>query len=285
MTTKKNLNVIRRKESSGPMTYIFLIGFSLLVFFPMAWMLVTSFKTIEESFSVPPRWLPETISFQAYADIWSKYPFFFYLRNSAIVVFFSTLISLSVSCLAGFAASRSTSRMKKPFLTFLLVLQMFPAIMLLIPYYKMLAALHFIDTLQGLILPNIAFTMPFCTWMMMGYFNTIPRELEQAAMIDGCTRLQYFIRVILPLSLPGISATSIYSFIQVWNEYMFSLTLQTSEKMKTLTVGVGQMAGEYRTMWNEMMAAGLLASLPLIIAFMFFQKYFISTLTAGAVKG
>jgi ABC-type glycerol-3-phosphate transport system permease component len=285
METKHMRKRLKRRKYTGLLTYAFLIAFSIFILFPVAWMFVTSFKTVEDTFSVPPRWLPTKISVQAYIDIWVKYPMSYYFRNSVIVVIFSTIISVSVSCLAGYAASRSTSRLKKPFLTFLLVLQMFPAIMLLIPYYKMLAALKFIDTLQGLILPNIAFTMPFCTWMMMGYFNTIPRELEQAAMIDGCTRSQYFTRVILPLSLPGISATVIYSFINVWNEYMFSLTLQTSEKMKTLTVGVGQMAGEYRTMWNEMMAADILASLPLIIAFMFFQKYFISTLTAGAVKG
>ena len=168
---------------------------------------------------------------------------------------------------------------------FLLTLQMFPGIMLLIPYYVLLVNLRMINTLQGLVLPNIAFSMPFCTWMMMGYFNTIPRELEQAAMIDGCSRSQYFIRVILPIATPGISATAIYASILAWNEYMFALTLQTDERMKTLTVGIAQMIGEYRVMWNDLMAGGLLASLPLIIAFLFFQKQFISTLTAGAVKG
>ena len=175
--------------------------------------------------------------------------------------------------------------MKKPFMTFLLVLQMFPAVMLLVPYYKMLTAYRLVDTLPGLILPNIAFTMPFCTWMMMGYFNTIPSELEQAAMIDGCNKYQSFFRVICPLTMPGVAATAIYSFIQVWNEYMFSQTLMKTETSKTLTVGIAQMVGEYRTLWNDMMAASVLTSLPLIIVFIFMQKYFISTLTAGAVKG
>ena len=149
----------------------------------------------------------------------------------------------------------------------------------------MLTSLHLVDTLTGLILANIAFTMPFCTWMMNGYFKTIPQELEQAAMIDGCSKFQGFRRVILPLVMPGLAATAIYSFIQVWNEYMFSQTLIMTETRKTLTVGIAQMAGEYRTLWNDMMAASFLTCLPLVIAFIFLQKYFISTLTAGAVKG
>lgn len=282
---KTKLAGVQRVENAGIGTYFTLIVFSLFILFPLAWMFVTSFKTLEDTFSVPPRWLPNPVSFQAYTDIWTKYPLGTYFRNSIIVVVFSTLVSITVSCLSGYAASRTRSRLKKPFMTFLLMLQMFPAVMLLVPYYKMLTNFKVVNTLQGLILPNIAFTMPFCTWMMMGYFNTIPRELEQAAMIDGCSKLQSFSRVLIPLALPGIAATCIYSFIQVWNEYMFSLTLQTTEDMKTLTVGIGQMVGEYRTLWNEMMAASILASLPLISIFIFFQKYFISTLTAGAVKG
>jgi len=169
-------------------------------------------------------------------------------------------------------------------MTFLLVLQMFPAVVLLVPYYKMLTAYRLVNTLPGLILPNIAFTMPFCTWMMMGYYNTISPELEQAALIDGCNRYQSYFRIISPLVLPGVAATAIYSFIQVWNEYMFSQTLMKTETSKTLTVGIAQMVGEYRTLWNDMMAASILASLPMIIAFIFLQKYFISTLTAGAIK-
>jgi len=272
-------------KKNGPIPFLLLLFFALLIFFPIAWMIVTSIKTVEDTFSVPPRWLPTKVTFDSYKMIWVNYPLIYYLKNSVIVTFFSTLIAISMSCMSGYAASRSTSRFKKPFMIFLLVLQMFPAIMLLIPYYQMLVTLRTINTLRGLVLPNIAFTLPFTTWMMMGYFNTIPRELEQAALIDGCNRFQSFYKVILPLATPGMAATCIYSSIQAWNEYMFALTLQTDEKMKTLTVGIAQMVGEYRVMWNEMMAAGLLASLPMIIAFLLFQRQFISTLTAGAVKG
>ena len=275
----------KKMNQAGIVSYLILIFFSLLVLYPLLWMVLTSLKTLEETFLVPPVWFPENPSLQAYSDIFVKYPLADYFRNSVIVTAATTAVSVVVSCLAGYAASRSRSKLKKPFMTFLLVLQMFPAVMLLVPYYKMLTAYKLVDTLPGLILPNIAFTMPFCTWMMMGYFNTIPAELEQAAMIDGCNKYQSFLRVICPLTMPGVAATAIYSFIQVWNEYMFSQTLMKTETSKALTVGIAQMVGEYRTWWNDMMAASVLTSLPLIIVFIFMQKYFISTLTAGAVKG
>lgn len=274
-------------KRNGPnfFTYLILILASLLVLYPLTWMVMTSLKTLEETFTIPPAWLPEHATFRNYVDIWGKYPMSYFFRNSLIVATVTTLVSVSVSCLSGYAASRSRSRYKSSFMTFLLVLQMFPAVMLLVPYYKMLTVYGLVNTLPGLILPNIAFTMPFCTWMMMGYFNTIPSELEQAATIDGCNKYQSFVKVILPLVLPGTAATAIYSFIQVWNEYMFSQTLMKTETSKTLTVGIAQMVGEYRTLWNDMMSASVLTSLPLIIAFIFLQKHFISTLTAGAVKG
>lgn len=275
----------KKKKQVGIVSYGILVLFSLLVLYPLLWMVLTSLKSLEETFLVPPVWFPKQPSLQAYSDIFVNYPLAAYFRNSILVTGITTVVSVVVSCLAGYAASRSRSRWKKPFMTFLLVLQMFPAVMLLVPYYKMLTAYGLVDTIPGLILPNIAFTMPFCTWMMMGYFNTIPSELEQAAQIDGCNKYQSFLRVICPLTLPGVAATAIYSFIQVWNEYMFSQTLMKTETAKTLTVGIAQMVGEYRTLWNEMMAASVLTSLPLIVVFLFMQKYFISTLTAGAVKG
>ena len=274
----------RRQGQAGFSTYLLLILFSLAVLYPLVWMAATSLKTLEETFTIPPRWLPETLNLNTYRDIWHKYPMGYFFRNSLIVVCVTTVVSIGVSCLSGYAASRSRSYFRKSFMTFLLVLQMFPAVVLLVPYYKMLTAYRLVNTLPGLILPNIAFTMPFCTWMMMGYYNTISPELEQAALIDGCNRYQSYFRIISPLVLPGVAATAIYSFIQVWNEYMFSQTLMKTETSKTLTVGIAQMVGEYRTLWNDMMAASILASLPMIIAFIFLQKYFISTLTAGAIK-
>lgn len=165
------------------------------------------------------------------------------------------------------------------------VTQMFPAVMLFVPYYKLLTIYGLANTRAGIIIVHIASVIPFCSWMMYGFFNGIPRELDEAARIDGCGHLRTFLQVVAPLTLPGLISTTIYAFIQSWNEYMFSLLCITKESMKTLPVAIGQMAGYDKIMWNDLMAASLLSSLPVVILFLFLQKYFINSMMAGAVKG
>jgi multiple sugar transport system permease protein len=274
----------RRKTLHYTTAYTILTIFSLAVVIPVLWMLSTSVKNDQEIFTVPPRWIPEQITFDSFSRIWTDYPFTHYFFNSFLVVSSATLISLAFSCLAGYGASRFHFKGKGVFLTFLLVTQMFPSIMLLIPFYKIIQSLGLVNTYIGLIFTYISFTIPFCSWMMMGYFQSIPKELDEAAAIDGCSRFRIFWQIIFPLSLPGVAATAIYSFIVGWNEYMFALVLTQSETMKTVPVGIGQMIGQYKIMWNDMMAASLVATIPLLIIFLFFQKYLISSLTAGSVK-
>jgi multiple sugar transport system permease protein len=274
----------RRKTLQFTAAYSVLIVISLIVIIPVLWMLSTSFKSDQEIFTVPPRWIPDQMSFDSFSRIWTDYPFAHYFLNSFVVVSLATFISLIFSCLAGYGASRFNFKGKGAFLTFLLVTQMFPSIMLLIPFYKIIQALGLVNTYLGLILTYISFTIPFCSWMMMGYFQSIPKELDEAAAIDGCGRFRIFWQIIFPLSLPGVAATAIYSFIVGWNEYMFALVLTQSEEMKTVPVGIGQLIGQYKIQWNDMMAASLVATVPLLIFFLFFQKYLISSLTAGSVK-
>ncbi|NOU94943.1 ABC transporter permease subunit [Paenibacillus sp. LMG 31456] len=264
--------------------YLIMVVASLIVLVPTLWMVSTAFKPNDEVMVTPPQWIPDAPTWESFIRIWNDYPFATYFANSVYIVLAATIISLVFSAMAGYGASRFRFRGKSAFLTFLLVTQMFPSIMLLIPFYKVLKTLGLIDTHMGLILVYISFTIPFCTWMMMGFFQGIPKELDEAATIDGCGRIRTFVQIILPLSLPGIAATAIYSFLQGWNEYMFALILTTSEEMKTLPVGIGQLNGFYKIVWNDMMAASFVSSLPLVILFLFLQKYFISSLTAGAVK-
>jgi multiple sugar transport system permease protein len=263
-------------------TILLLVGLAVLT--PVLWMLSTSLKNDTEIFTIPPRWIPMDVTVIAFQRIWTDYPFARYFFNSFFVVSVSTLISLAFSCLAGYGASRFHFRGKGMFLTFLLVTQMFPSIMLLIPFYKIIQTLGLINTHTALIMTYISFTIPFCSWMMMGYFQSIPKELDEAAAIDGSGRFRTFSQIVLPLALPGVAATAIYSFITGWNEYMFALVLTQSETMKTVPVGIGQLIGQYKVMWNDMMAASLVAIIPLIIIFLFFQRFLISSLTAGAVK-
>ncbi|TBL75733.1 carbohydrate ABC transporter permease [Paenibacillus thalictri] len=266
------------------LVYAILAVACLFILIPVLWMISTSIKAETDIFAIPPRWLPEKVTFDAFSRIWTNYPFGTYFVNSLLSVSLATVLSLFFSTLAGFGASRFQFKGKGAFLTFLLVTQMFPSIMLLIPFYKIMQMLGLLDSLAGLVLTYISFTIPFCSWMMMGYFNTISKEIDQAAMIDGCSRLRLFWQILLPLTLPGVAATAIYSFIAGWNEYIFALVLITTETNKTLPIGIGQLIGQYKIVWNDLMAASLAASVPLTILFLFMQKYFISSLTAGAVK-
>ena len=169
-------------------------------------------------------------------------------------------------------------------MSFLLATQLFPSIMLLIPYYKIFKTLNLIDSLYGLIVAYVSFTIPFCTWMMRGYFNGISRDLDQAASIDGANRFRVFRSVILPLAWPGIAATAIYAFIAGWNEYLFALVFINTTEKKTVSLGIGQLIGEYRVLWNELMAAAFFALVPMVIIFIFFNRYLVDGLAAGAVK-
>ena len=273
-----------KKLLAGIGTYITLGLFAVVVLLPILWMLSTSFKIESETIIIPPRWIPETFTIEAYQRLWEEYPFLTYFKNSIIIVLGSVIVSVAFACLAGYGVTRFKFKGKKGFTTFLLVTQMFPSIMLLIPYYKVLDTYGLNDSLLGMTLVYISFTIPFCTWMMIGFFKTIPTSLDEAAIIDGCSRWKVFLKVILPLTRPGIASSAIYAFITVWNEYMFAQTLLISPELKTLPLGIAELNGFYKILWNDMMAASVIASIPLVILFVFMQKYFVSGLTAGAVK-
>lgn len=260
-----------------------LIG-SIFVLVPVLWMVSTSLKTEPETFAIPPRWIPETVTLDSYRAMWVDYPFLYYFRNSIIVTLAAVAISVSISCLTGYGVTRFRFKGKESFLGFVLLTQMFPSVMLLVPYYKVLNTYGLNNTLIGLGVVYISFTVPFCSWMMVGYFKTVPLELDEAAIIDGCSRWQAFTRITLPIVIPGVSSSAIYAFVTCWNEYMFANLLMADEKLKTVSVGIAELNGYYKIMWNDLMASSVVASIPLVIGFIFLQKYFIGGLTAGAVK-
>jgi ABC-type glycerol-3-phosphate transport system permease component len=268
----------------NPAFYVILTVAALFVLVPVLWMVSTSLKPQTELFSTPPRLWPSTPDFTAFIRVFTDYPFLDYFRNSIVVVVASTVVSLAFSTLSGYGVSRFNFRGKASFLTFLLISQMFPSIMLLIPYYKIMQTFGLVNTQVALVITYVSFTIPFCSWMMYGYFKSIPKEMDEAAAIDGASRFGIFARVVLPLTLPGVVATALYSFVTGWNEYMFALTLTSSEDMKTVPVGIGQLIGQYKIQWNDLMASSLYAIIPLIIFFIFLQRYLISGLTAGGVK-
>lgn len=274
----------RSHRNIGTMT-ILLIA-SLFVLIPIIYMVSTSLKSINEILTVKHATLfPQAIALEGYENIWTKYPFLTYLKNSAVTVLISTAAAVLLSTLAGYGFSRFRFLGKNTLLMFILVTQMFPSVMLYVPYYKLLSMYKLTSTLAGLTLVYIASVIPFCSWMMYGFFNSISRELDEAAMIDGCGRLRTFWQIVMPLTLPGLISTTIYAFIQGWNEYMFAMLFTNSDALKTLPVAIGQMSQSYSVYWNDLMAASVISSLPLLILFLFLQRYFISNMTGGAVKG
>lgn len=280
----EHMGMRRKKIMAGAAMYALLGLLASLVLIPVLWMVSTAFKSYGETIAKPPRWIPQQISFEAFGRLWSEYPFGTYFKNSFVIVLFSMAVSVFASCLAGYGLTRFKFRGRNRLMTFILVTQMFPSVMLLVPFYSIIGKMHLLDTHLGLILVYISFTVPFCTWTMLGFFRALPLDLDEAARIDGCNSWQCFSRIILPLTLPGIASTSIYAFITSWNEYMFAFILTSRPEMKTLSVGIAEMNGFQQIRWNDMMAASLMASLPLILLFICLQKYFVSGLTSGAVK-
>lgn len=278
----KSLRKAKLLDSIG--TYLLLGLGAIIVLIPILWMVSTSIKLESETISIPPRWIPENPTLASYGRLWSEYPFAQYFKNSIIISFFAVLLSVLFSCLTGYGITRFRFRGKESFMSFILMTQMFPSIMLLIPYYKVLDLYGLKNSYLGMIFVYISFTIPFCSWMMVGFFKTIPLELDEAAIIDGCSRWKAFYKIILPMTLPGVSSCAIYAFITAWNEYLFAQVLIISPDLKTVPVGIAELNGFYKILWNDMMAASVIASIPLVIMFIFLQKYFISGLTAGAVK-
>jgi len=161
---------------------------------------------------------------------------------------------------------------------------MIPIILLALPYFLILTSLNLYDSLLGLIIAYTSFTLPFCSLTMIGFFNSIPRELDEAALMDGCSHFTAFLRVVLPLSIPGLIATGMFAFVYAWNEYLMALVLTSSEETRMLTIFIGSKIGQYNTVWNELMATAVVASIPLIVVYTFLQRYFQKGITAGALK-
>ena len=219
-----------------------------------------------------------------FANIWKEYPIATYIKNSIIAVGGSTIFGVICAALCGYGLSRYEFRGKALLLSFLLVTQMFPAVMKIIPYYKILVSLHLNNTRTGLLVVYASFGIPFCTWMMYGYFRSIPTGLDEAARVDGSSAFYTFYKIILPIALPGLVATVIYAFLQNWNEYMFASVLMSADEKKTITYAISTIADAYKIQWNYLMCAAMISSVPTLAVFTVMQKYLIAGMTAGAVK-
>lgn len=257
----------------------------IFILFPYFWMFLTSIKSPNELYTSPIRYLPSVPTFEGYKLLIRTTEFPRYLLNSLIVAFGTILIAGVAAISAAYAFSRFEFRMKSKIFSFFLVSQMFPAILLVLSLFFIMKSLGVLNTPIALIIAHSTFALPFTAWILTGFFNTIPKELDEAATIDGANRWQTFRRVLLPLSLPGVIAAMTYVFIFSWNEFIYALTFTSDAGARTLPVGLHSFMGEYIIRWDLLTAGGVLTGLPIVFFFMLVQRYLVQGLTAGAVKG
>tara|TARA_B100000749_G_C18427881_1_gene466593 strand:+ start:295 stop:1128 length:834 start_codon:yes stop_codon:yes gene_type:complete len=252
--------------------------------FPVLWMLFSSLKSNTEIFSLPPELFPKEFTLKAYHSIFSSPMKVRFFLNSYLVATVVTLLTLFVAILAGYSFSRHSFKLKKPLNLFIISTQTVPPISLLIPYFGIVVAFRMYDTYFALIFTYMVFTLPYAILLMTGYFNTLPKELDEAVIIDGGSSFTALWRVLVPVSIPGIVATGVYTFLLSWNEFLFALTLTKSTEMRTVPIGIQLLMGQHSYEWNEMMAMSILGSFPILIMYMLAQRYFLEGLTAGSVK-
>jgi ABC-type glycerol-3-phosphate transport system permease component len=259
-------------------------GLLLALAFPTIWIFLTSIRPEQEVFSDTFRLISSTITFESYRTLLATTTFATYIRNSLVVSLITTLVAVSISLLAAYSFSRRRFRFRGVLLITVVFSQLFPYVILITPIYVIFYHLRLVNTSLGLIIAYVATTVPFCVYMLLGYLDSVPRELDEAAIIDGCSTLGVIWSVVLPVAWPGAAATAIYSFAQAWNEYLIALTLVTRNELKTIPVGLASFFGEYTTRWDLVMTASVLATVPTLVIFLILQRQLVSGLAAGAVK-
>jgi multiple sugar transport system permease protein len=257
----------------------------LLVLFPFDWMTITSFKSEDQMRSLVSMFWPSPVVLENYYQLLTRTDFTVWFRNSAVVAVSSTLLATAIGTIGAYALARLRFMGRAFMSSAVLITYLVPPSILFIPLYAQIRMLGLSDSLAGLIAAYPSFTVPFVTWLLMGYFESIPVELEEAAMIDGATRFGAFRRVILPLAAPGLLAAGLYAFTQAWNEFLYALVFITDVKQRTLPVGLSSFITGDVYGWGYLMAGAVLTTLPVIAVYIYLQKYMVEGLTAGGVKG
>jgi multiple sugar transport system permease protein len=287
--------VIRRGNLLSPLSRAVLLALYLLfTLTPILWLFLSTIQTQASLLRIPPHLLPETVDFKNYVDIFrpaafgnnsGQSTFFLALRNSVIVSLGTTLVAVSFGALAAYAFARLNIPARRTLLLVVLGSQLLPAISLIIPLFRMFKSAGLLDTLLALILAYSTFSLPFVVWIMAGYFQSVPLELEDAARIDGASRFQAFMRIALPLAAPGLGATAIFTMLNAWDEFFFALIFTSSFAAKTVPVALAEFIGRHTTNWGLLVTGGFIASLPPIVLSLLFYRYIVSGITAGGLKG
>lgn len=259
--------------------------FVISALLPFYWMIVTSLKSTGELFSLGfPLWVFNP-TWKNYVDLFKVTPFGYWFLNSTLVSIASTIIALVFGSIAAYGLSRMPSKLSIAIVQTTLLTYLIPRAVFVVPLYTLLHSLHLLDTLIGLTLTYLSFTLPFTVWLLISFFQTIPKELDEAALIDGCGRISTLIRIILPLAAPGIVATGIYSFSTAWNEFMYPLALMQTQTKNVITVGIASLRQADVFAWGQIMAAGTIGAIPIMFFYAFIYRRIVGGLVAGSIKG
>jgi len=281
---RENWGLRARRRTAHAAIYGLLIVATGIMLFPAAWMLTVSVRPNVEVMKIPPHWIPTIFTLEPYLKVLGSARYLRTFANSYFIALVVTAFSLVAGALAAYALARFRFKGQRAVIMFLIITQMFPLVLLCIPYFRVVVKLGLYDTLTALVVVYITFTLPFCILMLRSYFAQIPKEMEEAAMVDGCSRLGAIVRTLLPLSFPALVGAGLYTFLLAWNEFLFAVVLIESWGKRVITIAIYSLLAEFVTEWNTMMAFSVLASAPLVIAFIFLQRYVVQGMTAGAIK-
>jgi multiple sugar transport system permease protein len=252
---------------------------------PVYWMVVTSLKHDKEIYGYEATLIPEKPTLAGYVTILRDSPYVLFLRNSTVVAVASTVISLIIACLGAYAIARLNFPGRALLARLLVCTYLVPASLLFIPLFAMLSALRLTDSLPGLTIAYLSGDVPFCTWLLMGYFKSVPVELEEAALVDGCNRVTALLRVVLPVSLPALVVVTFFCFTRAWNEFLYAYVFTSTNKARTITTGLVNFMSADVFYWGPLMASTIISALPPVIMFLLLQRWVVKGLTLGAVKG
>lgn len=276
--------IYSRSRLVAGFVYSLLAVIGIFVLFPFIWMLLTSLKQETEALRVPATWLPQTPTVEAYVTMWLRKNYARYFLNSTIVALSTAVISTFLGAMAAYGFSRFRLRGRAWLMGFVLTTQMLPGVLLVGPYFQILSRVGLYDTRTGLIIAFLTICLPFATWMLKGFIDGIPVELDEAAIVDGAGRLQVFSRIVMPLIRPGMVATTLFAFLLAWGDLLWVQTLTNSEAMVTVTLAIARTVQEFYVKWPELMAGALMGGLPGIVLYLVMQRWLVQGLTAGAIK-
>jgi multiple sugar transport system permease protein len=272
------------RNRGKPAAMIITLLLLLFLLFPFFVMISTMLRSGEEVYATPPYWIPKHIILTNFVKVWAEYDLLIYFKSSLIIAFGATILNTLLTIPAAYAVARLRFVGRGFVLYLFLVIQMFSPVIVVISLFKIMAGLGLLDTYASLIMANAVFTIAFTIWMMNGYFRSIPIEIEEAAMIDGCSRVQTITRIMIPIAVPGLVTAMIYTFIFAWNEFLFGLTFIQSKPKMPLVLGLYNFVGRWTTQWEFLTTAAFLAIIPVLVLFYIIERRLVAGLAGGAVK-